>query len=145
MGKLALPLVSHAVTYTRKRYPPPSSAFTTCSRQEAWSWDHESRRAGPAPQQLQHSGEWALYLPGQHSRADPDDRNVDELGLCVRMGFVCNVVILEGRDALHLATDGRQESWPQGHQNRRVVPALTLLKHQESRPYTSSGQHIEVA
>ena len=34
MGDLALVFISHAVAWTRERYPPPHSPHTTFSRQE---------------------------------------------------------------------------------------------------------------
>jgi hypothetical protein len=39
---------------------------------------HFSRRTGSTPNQVQHSGEQALHLSGQHSRTEACGRAVDE-------------------------------------------------------------------
>lgn len=68
MGELVL-LLSRAVSWMRKRYPPPLLTLTTCCRQGTHPWSHESIRAGPVTNcSTWESRPWTL--PEQHSRAD---------------------------------------------------------------------------
>lgn len=57
MGKLPLPFVSYAVAWMRERYHPSPLPFTAYGMWETCPWGHKSRRAIPAPHQLQHLGE----------------------------------------------------------------------------------------
>lgn len=56
-----IPLICHVVVWARERYPPPLP-FAPCSRLESWPWGTQEWENRPVPQQLQHLGEWLVYL-----------------------------------------------------------------------------------
>ena len=59
VGELALPLISYEVAWKRKRYPPLSSALTTCGNLALGSLEKES---WPCPSPTAALGEQSLHL-----------------------------------------------------------------------------------
>jgi hypothetical protein len=108
-----------------KRGTPSFPLFpTTCSRWETCPWNYESRRAGLAPHQQQHSGEQALHFSwvalyscpglGGCRWANPDSLKELAQESIPLSSFLCDGI---GEGGIHsplfcLNTSGRQENWP---------------------------------
>lgn len=78
VGKLALPIVCSAATSMRENLPSLLPSPFAVGRRVGPDYSHNSRRAGPAPHQLQHSGEQALHLMWAAQRADSDGTGSDK-------------------------------------------------------------------
>jgi hypothetical protein len=124
VGELALPFV-YLEVWARERCPSLPSPLATCGRPESCSWGHESRKARPAPHLLQHSGGREPWIsPGQHSGAGPGHGNCR----WAQEGWPYPCLVCGGTDEekmpisppSNLATYGRQESWPWGHESERT-------------------------
>lgn len=91
---------------------------------------------------------WPCTVPGQHSRADPGNRDADEL-----TPRVCGLESCSAMCLLCSGMDVDMMSYPPGpsppsvvwivglggHDNGRVGPASHWLQHLESRPWTLTG------
>lgn len=152
-GKAGLPLISHAVTRTRERYPPsPWLLLTICG----------SGRPGPGVMgakelvlPLTSCSTWKsgpCILPGKHSRADPGGRSMIEQTLRTWALESCPVTCLPCGDmnegeipSLVLCHPWKTRKLLRGHLNGIGNPAPHLLQLRRVEPALCLGCTVELS